>query len=140
MAKRTGLRISVISVCLAISGGLAAGLEAASGAAASSARPAKLSALPVLRRIVDGTISVKTKTGYQTVAFARGTIESVSGSEVKVDSPDGTSLAASIGPHTRITISAGGNLGPGEKALLASVAGVAIAIRVHSRTLAPPAS
>ena len=39
---------------------------------------------------VDGQFTFHNKTGFHTLAFERGTIQSVSGSDVVVDAPDGT--------------------------------------------------
>jgi hypothetical protein len=49
-------------------------------------------ALGRLRRLggVEGTATFHDKTGYHTLAFERGTIQSVSGGNVVIKSPDGT--------------------------------------------------
>jgi hypothetical protein len=49
-------------------------------------------ALGRLRRVggVDGEVTFHDKSGYRTLAFERGTISSVSGSDVVVKAPDGT--------------------------------------------------
>ena len=39
---------------------------------------------------VDGTVTFRNQTGFHTLAFERGTIQSVSGSDVVIKSPDGT--------------------------------------------------
>ncbi|MDQ2813171.1 MAG: hypothetical protein M3Z75_15165 [Actinomycetota bacterium] len=63
-------------------------------ASTSSAVPARRVkwALGRLRRVggVDGEVTFHDKGGYRTLAFERGTIESVSGSDVVVKAPDGT--------------------------------------------------
>jgi hypothetical protein len=74
----------------------AAALNSALGAAASSSpavTPARVRwALGRLRRIggVDGTLTFHNKTGFHTVSFERGTIQSVSGSDVVIKAADGT--------------------------------------------------
>jgi hypothetical protein len=49
-------------------------------------------ALARLRRLggVEGTVTFHNKTGFHTLSFERGTIQSVSGSDVVIKSPDGT--------------------------------------------------
>ena len=63
-------------------------------AAASSTVPARRvrSALARLRRVggVDGEVTFHYQGGYRTLAFERGTIQSVSGSDVVVKAPNGT--------------------------------------------------
>ena len=92
----------------AVSGG---GAPASSGSSASSARAAALNtaltdaasdradsparvrwALGRLRHLggVDGTATFHNKTGFHTLSFERGTIESVSGSDVVIKAADGT--------------------------------------------------
>jgi hypothetical protein len=72
----------------------AAELNSALSTAASTANtPARVRwALGRLRRIggVDGTVTFHNKTGFHTVSFERGTIQSVSGSNVVIKAADGT--------------------------------------------------
>ena len=73
----------------------AAELNTALSAAASnsSTPPARVRwALGRLRRLggVDGEITFHNKTGFHTLAFERGTIQSVSGSDVVIKAADGT--------------------------------------------------
>jgi hypothetical protein len=95
----------------AVSGG---GAPASSAASASSARAAALNtaltdaagnradsparvrwALGRLRHFggVDGTATFHNKTGFHTLSFERGTIQSVSGSDVVIKAADGTTWA-----------------------------------------------
>lgn len=79
---------------------LASGTQAAalnselSAAAGNSTVPAARIrwALGRLRRLggVEGTVTFHNKTGFHTLSFERGTIQSVSGSDVVIKSPDGT--------------------------------------------------
>ena len=66
----------------------------ATAASTSATVPARRvrSALARLRRIggVDGEVTVHDQGGYRTLAFERGTISSVSGSNVVVKAPNGT--------------------------------------------------
>ena len=66
-------------------------LNTASTSAAVSL-PRIRSALARLRALggVDGEVTFHNSTGYHTLAFERGTIQSVSGSQVVVRAPDGT--------------------------------------------------
>ncbi len=63
-------------------------------ASTSSAVPARRvrSALARLRRLggIDGVVTFHAKAGYRTLAFERGTIASVSGSDVVIKAPNGT--------------------------------------------------
>jgi hypothetical protein len=74
----------------------AADLNSALGAAASNSAtvsPARVRwALGRLRALggVEGTVTFHNKTGFHTISFERGTIQSVSGSDVVIKSPDGT--------------------------------------------------
>ena len=78
----------------AAGGGTAAELNSALSAAASTTvPPARVRwALGRLRRLggVDGTVTFHNKTGFHTLSFERGTIQSVSGSDVVIKAPDGT--------------------------------------------------
>jgi hypothetical protein len=77
-------------------GAQAAELNTALGTAASNSStvsPAKVRwALGRLRLLggVEGTVTFHNKTGFRTLSFERGTIQSVSGSDVVIKSPDGT--------------------------------------------------
>jgi len=74
----------------------ASALDSALSAAASTSAtvpPARVRwALGRLRRLggVDGTVTFHNKTGFHTLSFERGTIQSVSGSDVVIKAPDGT--------------------------------------------------
>jgi hypothetical protein len=68
------------------------GTAASSTATATAPAPRVRRALGRLRRLggVEGTATFHNKTGYHTLAFERGTIQSVSGGKVVIKSPDGT--------------------------------------------------
>jgi hypothetical protein len=72
----------------------APGTTASGGTAASTATQTRhvRDALARLRRLggIDGQFTFETKTGPKTLAFERGTIQSVSGSDVVVRAKDGT--------------------------------------------------
>ena len=95
----------------AVSGGGAPASSATSASSASSARAAALNtaltdaagdqavsparvrwALGRLRHLggLDGTVTFHNKTGFHTLSFERGTIQSVSGSDVVIKAADGT--------------------------------------------------
>jgi len=77
-------------------GAQASELNSALNAAASTSAtvpPARVRwALGRLRRLggVDGTVTFHNKTGFHTLSFERGTIQSVNGSDVVIEAPDGT--------------------------------------------------
>ncbi len=80
----------------------AAGLNSALSTAASSSptvTPARVRwALGRLRRLggVDGTVTFHNKTGFHTISFERGIIQSVSGSDVVIKAADGTTWSWQI--------------------------------------------
>jgi len=68
-------------------------LNSAAGLSSSTVSPARVRwALGRLRRLggVEGTVTFHDKTGFHTLSFERGTVASVSGSDVVIMSPDGT--------------------------------------------------
>ncbi len=100
----------------AVSGGPSVGTAAASSASSSqgtelnsalSAAASNSSTVPParvrwalgrLRRLggVDGTVTFRNKTGFHTVSFERGTIQSVSGSDVVIKAANGTTWSWQI--------------------------------------------
>jgi hypothetical protein len=59
----------------------------------SAASPARVRwALGRLRHLggVEGTVTFRNKTGFHTLSFERGTVQSVNGGDVVIKSPDGT--------------------------------------------------
>lgn len=87
----------------------AAELNSALGTAASNSStvsPARVRwALGRLRLLggVEGTVTFHNKTGFHTLSFERGTIQSVSGSDVVIKSPDGTTWTWQIVSDTVVT-------------------------------------
>jgi hypothetical protein len=73
-------------------------LSTASSTSSSVPAARVRSALGRLRRLggVDGEFTYRNKTGFHTLAFERGTIQSVSGSDVVVKAADGTTWAWTI--------------------------------------------
>jgi hypothetical protein len=73
-------------------------LSTASSTSSSVPAARVRSALARLRRLggVDGEFTYHNKTGFHTLAFERGTIQSVSGSDVVVKASDGTTWAWTI--------------------------------------------
>ena len=68
-------------------------LSDAAGSSSSTVPPARVRwALGRLRLLggVDGTVTFHNKTGFHTLSFERGTIQSLSGSDVVIKAPDGT--------------------------------------------------
>ena len=107
------------------SGSAAAALNSLlSAAAGNPAVPAARVrwALGRLRRLggVEGTVTFHNKTGFHTLSFERGTIQSVSGSDVVIKSPDGTTWAWQIVSDTVVRENGGktttGALSAGETA------------------------
>jgi hypothetical protein len=64
-----------------------------SAAGSAATPPARVRwALGRLRHLggVEGTVTFRNKTGFHTLSFERGTVQSVNGSDVVIKSPDGT--------------------------------------------------
>jgi hypothetical protein len=86
----------------AASNSQAAALNSALGVAASNSATVPVArvrwALARLRRLggVEGTVTYHNKTGFHTLSFERGTIQSVSASDVVIKSPDGTTWSWQI--------------------------------------------
>ncbi len=110
-----------------LSGGGASAATSASSPASTS--PATTKAQKVhrfLRRhTVDATITVKTKDGYETLDLARGTVGSISPTSITVNSPNGTSLTASITSVTKFHNTSESQLGQGDKVGVLAYEGVA---------------
>jgi hypothetical protein len=85
---------SAASAASGAAGAQAAQLNTELSAAGNSASPpARVRwALGRLRHLgaVEGTVTFRNKTGFHTVSFERGTVQSVNGSDVVIKSPDGT--------------------------------------------------
>jgi hypothetical protein len=64
------------------------------------------------RRALHGQITVATKAGPRTIAFERGSVQSLSGSSVVVKAADGTAWTWQVGRATRI-VREGRRVGPG---------------------------
>jgi hypothetical protein len=136
-AKKTVVGASVVLGSLGIGAGSVAWLNAGSASAATTTSPSTNTkaghlGLGLLRRSVDGTISVKTKTGYVTAHFARGTVGAISSTSITVNSPDNTSLTGTINGTTKYHGTAAGQITQNEKAGLVVVNGVARLIAVPS--------
>ena len=95
------------------SGAQASQLNSALSAAASTSptvTPARVRwALGRLRRLggVTGTVTFHNQTGFHTLSFERGTIQSVSGSDVVIKAPDGTTWTWLIVSNTVVRKSGG---------------------------------
>ena len=109
-AKKAAIGASVVLGSLGIGG---AGFALVGGGTASAATtPSTGTANPnatkaqelrkfLRRHTVDATMTVKTKNGYETYDIARGTVGSISASSITVDSPNGTTLTATINAQTK---------------------------------------
>jgi hypothetical protein len=103
LAATSGGGTAAVSPALSNSGSSqAAALNSALNTAASNSATVPLArvrwALGRLRRLggVEGTVTFHNKTGFHTLSFERGTIQSVSGSNVVIKSPDGTTWSWQI--------------------------------------------
>jgi hypothetical protein len=81
--------LTVAASCVVIGAGISAIASAgaatpSTGTSASSKAHSRLGGLRALRRAVHGELVVPTKSGFVTVTFDRGTIESVNGQQLTV--------------------------------------------------------
>jgi len=127
--KRTVIGTAVVLGSVGIGG---AGFAALSGGGASAATstPTTTTKSPNLHRFIrrhtiDAVITIKTKSGYETLDLARGTVGSISPSSITVDSPNGTSLTASITSATKFHNTTEAQLGVGDKVGVLAYEGVA---------------
>lgn len=106
----------------------AATLNSVLGTAASTATvpaPRVRWALGRLRALggIEGQVTFRNKTGFHTLAFERGTVQSVSGGNVVIKSPDGTTWTWLIVKDTVVrkngAKTTAGALSPGETVLAA---------------------
>lgn len=145
-AKKTAIGASVVLGSFGIGGAGFALLDGGSVSAAttpSTATPAaKVQALRkfVRRHTVDATITVKTKNGYETYNLARGTVASISSSSITVDSPDGTTLTATIGAQTKFHNTTDAQLATGDKVGLLAHNGGAVWVNTPKTTTSTPSS
>lgn len=123
------LGIGGLGVAL-VSGGNASGATSSSSTGTNNTlKPAQRMGRFLFRHTVDATVTVKTKNGYQTFDLARGTVQSISSTSITVDSPDGTSLSATIDSQTKFFNTTEGQLSTGDKVGVVASQGVARAIR-----------
>jgi hypothetical protein len=144
--NKVALGASVVLGSLGIGG---TGLALLSGGSASAAStPTSAPAQPstaegkkllqfVRRHTVHATVTVKTKNGYETIDIARGTVGAISSGSITVDSPDGTSLTATINAQTKFHNTTEQQLASGAKVGVISYDGDA---RVVNAPKAAPAS
>jgi len=134
-ARKAAIGTGLVLGSLGVGGGTAALLSGASASAATSppstATPKAGAATGqkirryLRRHTVDATITVKTKNGYETLNLARGTVGAISSTSITVNSPDGTSLTASINAQTKFHNTSVGQLSTGDKVGVLASAGVA---------------
>jgi hypothetical protein len=134
-AKKAAIGTGLVLGSLGVGGATAALLNGASASAATSpSSTATPGAQPTTgqkvhrflrRHTVDATITVKTKNGYETFNLARGTVGAISTTSITVNSPDGTSLTATINAQTKFHNTSVGQLKTGDKVGVLASAGVA---------------
>ncbi|MGH9046981.1 MAG: hypothetical protein ACRDVW_06670 [Acidimicrobiales bacterium] len=145
--KKAAIGLSVALGSVGIAG---AGFAVTNGASASAATKQSASASHnptkaqqvrrlLLRHTVDATITVKTKSGYETLDLARGTVGSISSTSITVDSPNGSTLTASITQDTKFHNTTEGALANGSKVGVLSYEGVARQINAP-KTAANPSN
>jgi hypothetical protein len=149
-AKKTAVGASVVLGSFGIGG---AGIALLDGGTASAATtPSTPSTAPtagakghdlrkfVRRHTVDATITVKTKNGYETFDLARGTVGSISTGSITVDSPNGTTLTATITAQTKFHNTTATELATGDKVGVLSYEGVAKWVNTPKTTTSTPSS
>jgi maltose-binding protein MalE len=133
-AKKTAIGASVVLGSLGIGGASFALLDG--GNASATGTPAATSTQPnatkgqkvgqfLRRHTVESTITVKTKNGYETYNLIRGTVGAISPTSITVNSPEGTSLTATINSSTKFHNTTDAQLATGDKVGVLAEAGVA---------------
>ena len=139
-AKRVAIGASVVLGSLGIGGAgfalLSGGTAAATTTPSASSNTAKGQDLRkfVRRHTVDATITVKTKNGYETFDVARGTVGSIAGTSITVDSPNGTTLTAAINTQTKFHNTTEAQLATGDKVGVLAYDGVAKLVNAPKTT------
>jgi Domain of unknown function (DUF5666) len=77
------------------------------------------------RHTVSATFTIKTKSGYETLDLVRGTVSSISPTSITVNSPNGTTVTASIDSSTKFHNTSDAVLGDGDKVGVLAYDGVA---------------
>ncbi len=110
-----------------LSGGGASATTSTSTPATASPNATKAQKLHrfIRRHTVEATITIKTKKGYETLDLARGTVGSISSGSITVDSPNGSTLTASINSATKFHNTTDAELGHGDKVGVLAYGGVA---------------
>jgi len=108
-----------------VSGGNAGAASSTASSPAPGSTTAKGHTHMLLRRAVNATVTIKTKDGYETLELARGTVTSISSSSITVQSPNGTSMTATINSSTRFHNTTEQQLANGDKVGVLSYEGVA---------------
>jgi molybdopterin-binding protein len=136
--KKTAIGASVVLGSLGIGGAGFALLDG--GNASATGTPAATTTAPnatkghkvgrfLRRHTVESTITVKTKNGYETYNLIRGTVVAMSPTSsptsITVNSPDGTSLTATINSSTKFHNTTDAQLAKGDKVAVLAEAGVA---------------
>jgi hypothetical protein len=132
--KKTAIGASVVLGSLGIGGAGFALLDG--GNASATGTPAATTTAPnatkghkvgqfLRRHTVESTITVKTKNGYETYNLIRGTVGATSPTSITVNSPDGTSLTATINSSTKFHNTTDAQLAKGDKVAVLAEAGVA---------------
>ncbi len=109
----------------AIEGGAAGATTASTPAASHPSAKAHTLRRFIRRHTIDATFTLKTKNGYETLDLARGTVGSISPTSITVDSPNGTTLSASITSATKFHNTSEAQLAMGDKVGVISYNGVA---------------
>jgi hypothetical protein len=133
--KRTAIGAAVVLGSVGLGGAGFAVLSGGSASAATStSTPASTPAATtksqklhrfLRRHTVDATFTIKTKSGYETLDLARGTISSISPTSITVNSPNGTTLTAAIDSSTKFHNTSEAQLGDGDKVGVLAYDGVA---------------
>lgn len=94
----------------------------------------------IRRHTVDATFTIKTKNGYETLDLARGTVGSISPTSITVDSPNGSTLTASITSATKFHNTSVNQLANGDKVGVLASNGVARSISAPKAPASGPTS
>ena len=139
--KRMVIGASVVLGSLGIGGaGIALVGAGPAGAATTPSTPASATTKAkelrtyLRRHTVDATVTIKTKNGYETLSLARGTVGAISSTSITVDSPNGTTLTATINTQTKFHNTTEQQLAQGDKVGVLAYEGVARIVNTPKTT------
>ncbi|MBV8235595.1 MAG: hypothetical protein JO075_07825 [Acidimicrobiia bacterium] len=109
------------------------------GAGRRAGQQAGANANAILRRVIHGDLLVRTKTGFQTVTYDRGTEDGVSGSTLTITRPDNHKVTVNLTATTKYRgVQNASELQAGKQTLIVSNDGNALSVAQRPDTTNGP--